>query len=54
MIARQKKIFAHLGLGLLGNLNLRSHSLAVEVAGPLHHHLRRDAAGEGEANEGAA
>ena len=43
-----------IGLGLLGNLDIGLHGLIVGVAGPLHHHLGRNAAGEGEADEGAA
>ena len=42
------------GLGLAGNVNIRFHGLVVTVAGPFHDHLRRDAAGEGQADEGAA
>ena len=41
-----------IGLGLLGNLDIGLHGLVVGVAGPLHQHLRRDAAGEGETDEG--
>ena len=41
-----------IGLGLLGNLDIRLHGLVVGVAGPLHHHLGRDTAGEGDTDEG--
>ena len=41
-------------LGLLCNIYIRFHGLVVGVAGPFHDNLRWDAAGEGEADEGAA
>jgi len=41
-----------IGLGLLGYLNIRLHRLIVGMAGPLHHNLRRYAAGECETDEG--
>ena len=43
-----------IGLGLLGNLDIGLHGLIVGVAGPLHHHLGRNAAGEREADERTA
>ena len=43
-----------IGLGFLGNLDIGLHGLVVGVAGPFHDNLGRDAAGEGEADEGAA
>ena len=42
------KEFHGIHLGLLGNLDIRLHRMVVGVAGPFHHNLGRDAAGEGE------
>ena len=45
--------FHGISLDLLGNLDIGLHRLVVGVTGPLHHNLGRDAAGEGETDEGA-
>ena len=42
------------GLDFLGNIDVGLHGLVVFVAGPFHDYLGRNAAGQGEADEGAA
>ena len=47
--------FCHsVGLGAGGDVDVGFHRLVVGVAGPFHDYLGRDAAGEGEADEGAS
>ena len=41
-------------LGLFGNVNVWLHGGIVRVAGPFHHHLRWDTAGERKADESAS
>ena len=43
-----------LGLDFLGDVDIGFHGLVVGMAGPFHDNLRRDSAGEGKADEGAA
>ena len=43
--------FHCVGFGLFGDVDVGAHCLVVGVAGPFHHDLRRDAAGQGEADE---
>ena len=42
------------GLGAGGNVDVGFHGFVVGVAGPFHDYLGRDAAGEGETDEGAS
>ena len=47
-------LFDGVFLGVFGDVDVGLHGLVVAVAGPFHHDLRRDATGEGQADEGAA
>ena len=48
------KDFHSFRFGLCGDVDIWPHSLIVRVAGPFHYDLWGNAAGEGEADEGAA